>query len=68
MNIKSAPASTGRSRVGPALYVFSLLGSAGRCLISHFDPSLYTPPVGRGGGVGAGGVAEGAWLENVRTL
>jgi hypothetical protein len=25
-NIKSAPASPGRSRVGPALYVFSLLG------------------------------------------
>ncbi len=25
-NIKSAPASSGRSRVGPALYVFSLLG------------------------------------------
>jgi hypothetical protein len=26
-NIKSAPVSPGRSRVGPALYVFSLLGS-----------------------------------------
>jgi hypothetical protein len=25
LNIKSAPAKSGRSRVGPALYVFSLL-------------------------------------------
>jgi hypothetical protein len=30
-NIKSAPASPGRSRVGPAFYVFSFLGSHRLC-------------------------------------
>ncbi len=34
-NIKSAPASPGRSRVGPALYVFSLLGLDSRFCTVH---------------------------------
>jgi hypothetical protein len=32
--IKSAPASPGGSRVGPALYVFSLLG----CALQYMSP------------------------------
>jgi hypothetical protein len=45
-NIKSALASPGRSRVGPALYVFRLLGYNPRAPLSCPDIFLYkiTPP------------------------
>jgi hypothetical protein len=41
-NIESAPASQDRSRAGPSLYVFSLLGMILGTLLSRPDLFLYT--------------------------
>ncbi len=51
-NIKSAPASPGRSRVGPAFYVFSFLG---------YPSSLYKT----GGPARQEGEKAGSWLPTV---
>jgi hypothetical protein len=47
-NIKSAPAGPGRSRVGPALYVFSLLGTASSIFLQLAYKLSHTVLIGKG--------------------